>query len=75
MILSPTVHEAAIKRHMTDGDDPRFQSLHDAVKSTRELATKAAATTEVVLKNTMKTEAKGESTVSRQGYRYRNPPA
>ena len=57
MPLSPTAHEAAIKRHMTDGDDPALQSLHDAVKTTRELATKAAATTDIVLKNAMKTEA------------------
>lgn len=42
---------------MTDDDDPALHSLHDAVKHTRELATKAAATTDIVLKNAMKTEA------------------
>jgi hypothetical protein len=58
MSLSPTVHEATVKRHMIeDTDDSVLQSLFDAVKQTRELATKAAATTDVVLKNTMRTEA------------------
>jgi hypothetical protein len=58
MNLSPTVHEATIARHIAkDADDPTLQSLHDAVKQTRELATKAAATTEIVLKNEMRTMA------------------
>jgi replicative superfamily II helicase len=58
MNLSPTVHEATIARHIVkDADDPTLQSLHDAVKQTRELATKAAATTDIVLKNEMRTMA------------------
>jgi hypothetical protein len=43
---------------MTDADDPALQNLHDAVKQTRELATKAAQTVDIVLKNTMQTEAR-----------------
>jgi hypothetical protein len=43
---------------MTDADDPALQILHDAVKQTRELATKAAQTVDIVLKNTMQTEAR-----------------
>jgi hypothetical protein len=58
MNLSPTVHEATIARHIAkDSDDPALQSLHDAVKQTREIATKAAATTDIVLKNEMRTIA------------------
>jgi hypothetical protein len=56
--LSPTVHEATIARHISkDVDDPAMQSLHDAVKQARELAAKAAATTDIVLKNEMRTMA------------------
>jgi hypothetical protein len=57
--LSPTVHEAVVKRHMIeDADDPVMSGLFDSVKQTRDLMTKAATTTEVVLKNTMHTEAR-----------------
>lgn len=55
-ILSPSVHEAVIKRHMIeDNDDSAMQDLFDAVKLTREMATKATATTKAVLSNEMKT--------------------
>jgi hypothetical protein len=40
---------------MTDDDDPILQALHDAVKLTREMATKAEATATAVLRNEMKT--------------------
>jgi hypothetical protein len=56
--LSPTVHEAVVKRHMIeDADDPIMKGLFESVKQTRELATKAAATTDIVLKNEMRTMA------------------
>lgn len=56
--LSPTVHEAVVKRHMIeDADDPVMNDLFESVKQTRELATKAAATTDIVLKNEMRTLA------------------
>jgi hypothetical protein len=57
-ILSPSVHEAVISRHFAkDTDDPVLQSLFDAVKTARELATKAQSTTDAVLKNEMRTIA------------------
>lgn len=53
--LSPSVHEATVRRHMSGDDDPAMQALHDAVKLAREMATKAAQTTDVVLRNTLET--------------------
>lgn len=55
--LSPTLNEAIIKRHMVDDDDAILKSLHDAVKTARECAAKAGATTEIVLRDITKTEA------------------
>jgi hypothetical protein len=54
--LSPSVHEATVRRHMTDDDDPILQALHDAVKQTRVFVTQAQAVTATVMKNTMRTE-------------------
>ncbi|MBR0986537.1 hypothetical protein [Bradyrhizobium liaoningense] len=53
--LSPSVHEAMVKRHMSGDDDPAMLALHDAVKLAREMATKAAQTADVVLRNTLET--------------------
>jgi hypothetical protein len=41
-----------------DADDPVMNDLFASVRQTRELMTKAAATTEIVMKNTMHTEAR-----------------
>ena len=42
--LSPSVHEMTIRRHfLKDTDDPVLLGLHDAVKLSRESATKAAS--------------------------------
>lgn len=54
--LSPSVHEATIKRHMSGDEDAAMQALHDAVKLAREMASKAAQTTEIVLRNKLDTE-------------------
>lgn len=54
--LSPSVHEATIKRHMTADADAAMQALHDAVKLAREMASKAAQMTEAVLRNELDTE-------------------
>jgi hypothetical protein len=52
------IHEACISRFIIkDVDDPALQALHDAVKTARECAAKAGATTEIVLRDITKTEA------------------
>lgn len=56
--LSPSVHEAMIKRHMvSDDDDPILTALFEGVKLAREMASKAAQTTDAVLANKLETEA------------------
>lgn len=56
--ISPSIHEGMISRHFKeDEDDAVLKELHDAVRITREMATKSAATSAAVLKNTLKTEA------------------
>lgn len=68
-ILSPSVHEAAIARHFKrDTDDPHLQALHDGVKSAREVSSKIAAMTSIVLKNTMKSEAARHAEARNAGF-------
>ncbi|THD46588.1 MAG: hypothetical protein E8A46_26390 [Bradyrhizobium sp.] len=57
--LSPSIHEATIARHMLKDDDSDqvLNSLHAAVKMTREMCEKATQTTEAVLANRLETEA------------------
>jgi hypothetical protein len=57
--LSPSVHEAAIKRHFSQSEenDPILLALCDGVRLAREMASKAAQTTAPVLRNTLETEA------------------
>jgi hypothetical protein len=56
--LSPSVHEMTVARHMKDDtDDPVMRAMFESVKLTREECTRAAATTQAVMDNPLKTEA------------------
>ncbi len=55
-VVSPSIHEMVIARHMKGDDDQVLSALHDGVKTAREMCLKAGVVTEKVLANTMKTE-------------------
>lgn len=54
-VLSPSIHEAAIGRHLLGNDDPDaiIHGLYKGVALTREMCEKSAALTEAVMANAM----------------------
>ena len=67
-LISPSIHESAITRHMKDDTDNVLNALHDGVKLAREMCTKAASTTEAVMANRLETEAQRHRKAREAGF-------